>query len=98
MGKVSKTSDKTVSKNDEPTKISPTSTQRRPSRASEELLADHLPPMGLVFTVIVCSGFLFVYAFRDVFATGRNIGGNMDRAVLVCSICISLGKAIYLYG
>jgi len=42
----------------------------------------HLPPMVLVITVLCCSGFLFVYAFRDVFATGRNIGGDRDEAYL----------------
>ena len=86
MGKVSKTSDKIGTKTDEPTNNFRPGVQRRPSRASEELLADHLPPMGLVFTVIVCSGFLFVYAFRDIFSTGRIIGGNMDKAMLVCII------------
>lgn len=44
---------------------------------------DHLPPLGLVFTVIACSGFLFMFAFRDVFATGRTIAGPMDEAFLV---------------
>mmetsp|Transcript_19843 Transcript_19843/g.43071 ORF Transcript_19843/g.43071 Transcript_19843/m.43071 type:complete len:391 (+) Transcript_19843:152-1324(+) len=44
--------------------------------------SDHLPPILLVFTVMVCSGFLFVYAFRDVFATGRNIGGVHDESYL----------------
>jgi len=42
----------------------------------------HLPPIFLVFTVMCCSGFLFVYAFRDVFATGKNIGGTYDNAYL----------------
>jgi hypothetical protein len=49
----------------------------------KELIAEHLPPIALVFTVVACSGFLFVFAFRDVFATGRNIGGEMDAAYLV---------------
>ena len=44
---------------------------------------DHLPPIFLVFTVMVCSGFVFMYAFRDVFATGRTIGGFRDHAYLV---------------
>mmetsp|Transcript_6942 Transcript_6942/g.20109 ORF Transcript_6942/g.20109 Transcript_6942/m.20109 type:complete len:386 (+) Transcript_6942:334-1491(+) len=43
---------------------------------------DHLPPLFFVFSVMLCSGFLFVYAFRDVFATGRNIGGVPDEAYL----------------
>ncbi len=44
---------------------------------------DHLPPIILVFTVMACSGFLFMYAFRDVFSTGRTIGGAWDDAYLV---------------
>jgi hypothetical protein len=74
--------------------VSETKTANAPVKASddveprnkgvpEEVLADHLPPIGLVFTVIVCSGFLFVFSFRDVFATGRIIGGTMDEALLV---------------
>ena len=46
-------------------------------------ISDHLPPFALVLTVMACSGFMFVYAFRDVFATGRNIGGAPDEAYLV---------------
>lgn len=49
----------------------------------KDLIEEHLPPIGLVFTIIACSGFLFMFAFRDVFATGRNIGGAMDEAYLV---------------
>jgi hypothetical protein len=49
----------------------------------EEVATDHLPPIFLIFTVMACSGFLFVYSFRDVFATGRNIGGAYDHAYLV---------------
>ena len=51
--------------------------------AAEEVANDHLPPIILIFTVMACSGFLFVYSFRDVFATGRNIGGAYDHAYLV---------------
>jgi len=50
--------------------------------AAEEVANDHLPPIILIFTVMACSGFLFVYSFRDVFATGRNIGGAYDHAYL----------------
>lgn len=50
---------------------------------AKDLAAEHLPPLGLVFTVIACSGILFMFAFRDVFATGRNIAGDMDEAYLV---------------
>ncbi|KAG7339386.1 hypothetical protein IV203_006494 [Nitzschia inconspicua] len=48
----------------------------------KENINDHLPPIFLVFTVMVCSGFLFMYSFRDVFATGRTIGGYRDHAYL----------------
>eukprot|EP00934_Nitzschia_sp_Nitz4_P000684 Nitzschia sp. Nitz4//scaffold166_size90379//70452//71706//NITZ4_005069-RA/size90379-augustus-gene-0.6-mRNA-1//1//CDS//3329538232//684//frame0 len=48
----------------------------------KDVASDHLPPLGLVFTVIACSGFLFVFAFRDVFATGRNIAGDLDETFL----------------
>ena len=48
-----------------------------------DVASDHLPPIFLVFTVMACSGFLFVYAFRDVFATGRIVGGVYDNAYLV---------------
>ena len=44
---------------------------------------DYLPPLPLVVTVLACSGFIFLYAFRDVFATGRVIGGAPDDALLV---------------
>lgn len=62
-------------------------TAKEPSKAAapkqEVDVSDHLPPLVLVFTVVLCSGFLFMYAFRDVFATGRNIGGDVDEAYLV---------------
>lgn len=60
-------------------------TSTKPSKApvSKDIAAEHLPPIGLVFTVIACSGFLFVFSFRDVFATGRIIGGASDEALLV---------------
>ena len=51
----------------------------------KELIEEHLPPIALVFAVVACSGFLFMFAFRDVFATGRNIAGDMDAAYLVSS-------------
>lgn len=54
-----------------------------PPTVKKELIEEHLPPICLVFTVIACSGFLLMFSFRDVFATGRNIGGAMDEAYLV---------------
>lgn len=86
MGKVSKkvkagsTSPKASAMAKETMKYDATPTIKK------ELIEEHLPPIGLVFTIIACSGFLFMFAFRDVFATGRNIGGEIDEAYLVrCS-------------
>jgi hypothetical protein len=56
-------------------------------QVTKELIAEHLPPIGLVFTIMACSSILWVFAFRDVFATGRNIAGPLDEAMLV-SICL----------
>ena len=52
-------------------------------QVTKELLAEHLPPIGLVFIIMVCSSILWVFAFRDVFATGRTIAGPLDEAMLV---------------
>lgn len=60
-----------------------TSTKQSNAPVSKDIVTEHLPPIGLVFTVIACSGFLFVFSFRDVFATGRIIGGASDEALLV---------------
>lgn len=51
----------------------------------EVITSDYLPPLPLVMTVLVCSGFLFVFGLRDVLSTGRNIGGAWDEAMLVSS-------------
>ncbi|KAL3944597.1 MAG: hypothetical protein SGBAC_001309 [Bacillariaceae sp.] len=59
-----------------------TSTKQSNAPVSKDIVTEHLPPIGLVFTVIACSGFLFVFSFRDVFATGRIIGGASDEALL----------------
>jgi hypothetical protein len=63
-----------------------TSHGRLTTSPNKEDVNDHLPPILLVFTVVACSGFLFMYAFRDVFATGRTIGGDWDDAYLVRSL------------
>lgn len=42
----------------------------------------HLIPLPLQFTVLVCSGFLFLLAYRDLFATGKVMFGDMDSAML----------------
>mmetsp|Transcript_28810 Transcript_28810/g.44288 ORF Transcript_28810/g.44288 Transcript_28810/m.44288 type:complete len:403 (+) Transcript_28810:3-1211(+) len=48
-----------------------------------QLIEEHLPPFPLVMAVLICSGALWVLAFRDVFATGRNIGGSLDEKMLI---------------
>ncbi|CAJ1969472.1 unnamed protein product [Cylindrotheca closterium] len=87
MGKSSKQSKKAGSakaanaKTGDQVKSSSTKQQSN-APVSNDIAAEHLPPIGLVFTVIACSGFLFVFFFRDVFATGRVIGGASDQALL----------------
>lgn len=49
----------------------------------EQLVAEHLPPLALVFTVLACSGALWILAMRDVLATGRVIAGVWDEAMLL---------------
>lgn len=46
-----------------------------------QLIAEHLPPAPLLYTVLVCSGILWMLAFRDLFATGKPILGAMDDAI-----------------
>eukprot|EP00957_Ditylum_brightwellii_P074668 5675279-Ditylum_brightwellii.AAC.1 len=48
-----------------------------------ETKAAYLAPLPLVMIVLLCSGFLWMLAFRDVMATGRPILGAMDEAMLV---------------
>lgn len=54
-----------------------------------QLAEEHLAPLPFVFTVLLCSGALWVLAFRDVFATGRIIAGPLDEAmqVSVSALC-----------
>lgn len=49
----------------------------------EIVLEDHLPPLGLVLTVILCSGFAWILGLRDLMATGKPFLGEMDHAYLV---------------
>jgi hypothetical protein len=81
MGKSAKTTKDAIAKDG--VKSKKTAAAQKPVDVS-----DHLPPLPLVCTVMLCSGFLFVYAFRDVFATGRNIGGDPDQAFLVCFVVV----------
>jgi hypothetical protein len=59
---------------------------RSDSPLSKDLVAEHLPPLGLVTIVMACTGILWVFAMRDVFATGRIIAGHHDAAMQVGSI------------
>mmetsp|Transcript_6880 Transcript_6880/g.15114 ORF Transcript_6880/g.15114 Transcript_6880/m.15114 type:complete len:409 (+) Transcript_6880:167-1393(+) len=52
------------------------------SQRVEEFRGMHLAPLPLVMIVLVCSGIMWVMAFRDVMATGRSIAGPMDDAML----------------
>jgi hypothetical protein len=52
-------------------------------QSTAEVAAEHLPPMSLVFTVMMFSGALFVLGLRDALATGRPIAGPLDEAMLV---------------
>ena len=52
----------------------------------QELILEHLPPLPLVLIVLFCSGALLVFALRDLLATGRNIGGTWDEAMLVSEV------------
>lgn len=49
----------------------------------KEMIDDHLPPLSLVLTVLLCSGALSVLAMRDFAATGKNILGSIDEPMLV---------------
>lgn len=47
------------------------------------LFEEHLPPLPLVFTVLFCSGALWVLGLRDLMATGKSFLGDMDDDYLV---------------
>jgi hypothetical protein len=51
----------------------------------EVVLEDHLPPLALVFTILVCSGIVWVLGLRDLLATGKPFLGPIDDAYLVSS-------------
>jgi hypothetical protein len=56
-------------------------------RAKEKILVeDHLPPLGLAFVVLVCSGFLLVLNLRDFATTGKNLLGEWDESLLVRTV------------
>ena len=56
------------------------------TKTREELVAEHLPPLALVLVILLCSGALLVFSFRDFFTTGKNIAGSWDEAMLVSSL------------
>lgn len=57
------------------------------ARAEKQaLIEEHLPPLGLTFLILLCSGFLLVFALRDFLSTGKNVGGSPDEAMLVGKI------------
>jgi hypothetical protein len=48
----------------------------------ESFRGAHFVPMLLLFTVLVCSGFLGILSYRDTFGTGKVIFGDSDEAML----------------
>jgi hypothetical protein len=52
----------------------------------KQAVQEDLPPLGSIFTVMICSGILLILAMRDFCATGKVIGGSWDEAMLVCTI------------
>ena len=56
----------------------------------EIVLEDHLPPLALVLTVILCSGLAWILGLRDLMATGKPFLGEMDHAYLVRPCSFSL--------
>jgi len=50
---------------------------------TETSKAPNMPPIGLVYAILFCSGALLMFALRDLLATGRNIAGPWDEAYLV---------------
>lgn len=43
----------------------------------------HFAPLPLMFTIMICSSFLWVLSYRDMMATGRPVAGTMDEALMV---------------
>jgi hypothetical protein len=53
------------------------------SSTRNPLAVEHLPPIILSFLILVCSGTLCIFSLRDLLATGKNVGGSWDEALLV---------------
>lgn len=52
--------------------------------SQEVVVSEHLPPLFLIFTVMICSGAIFVFGIRDFLTTGKIIAGSWDAALMVC--------------
>jgi hypothetical protein len=52
-------------------------------KTQREIVDEHLPPLLLTITVLLCSGALLMFSMRDAIATGKNIAGSWDEAMLV---------------
>ena len=80
--KSSTTTTITNKKNDENVTVSSEEIRRVKEKMS--LVAEeHLPPLGLAFVVLLCSGFLLVLNLRDFATTGKNLLGDWDESLLV---------------
>jgi len=66
------------------------------SATNDSVIEEHLPPLSLVFVVLICSGALLMLAIRDFMSTGRNIAGSWDEAMLVSiDLCKENYKALF---
>ena len=68
------------------TQQSSTKDEQIPSYAKQQH-KQSLPPIGLQFSVLFCSGLLLVFGLRDFLTTGKNIAGVHDAAYLVRRCC-----------
>lgn len=72
--------------------------EKEPTKTSQQLAEEHLPPLLLVFTIMACSGLLWVFALRDFLATGRVIAGSWDYAMQVSSKLLILCFAFLFFS
>lgn len=52
-------------------------------KTQKEVIDEHLPPLLLTYVVLICSGAFLMFSMRDAVATGKNIAGSWDEAMLV---------------
>ena len=87
MGKASKSSKRVTASTSSHTASENESARNIPTKMNSspatELAAEHLPPIAFVMIVLLCSGSLWIFAMRDVIATGKTIAGSYDDAFLV---------------